>query len=226
MVCCIVSLLLMASVGRIRRLFGARPRGQELPFAPVAWRPAPGETAPPAWAVRATEPENAGPRGAPVFGYCAAAITLALLGAPALVLAGVLQNTGSAGGWLVRTGCYAAVAAAAVVLGRSTGPWRAPRGPGTFLVILGAIVFELGVLDMHVFRIVAVDRADLVAMTVFHNIGPALAIIGGMLLGYRSARYASAGRSSTSWRSSRSTSTNARPSSSAVTVSCTPPLTR
>ena len=70
------------------------------------------------------------------------------------------------------------------------------------------------------FRVIAIDSSNILQMFVFHNTGPVVAIIGGAVLGYGSL-----GRSNTAWRSSRSTDTSAQPSSSAVTVASTPPLT-
>lgn len=219
MTCCILGLLLMAAVGRIRRLFGGRPKDAAL-FAPVARRPAPGEELPVAEAVT-TEPAPPVRGRTEVFVYCALAIAVFGVGAPALVAAGVLHNTGSAVPWVLRSVLYGAAAAAALALSRSTAIWRAPQGVGTLLVILGAVIFELSVLDMHVFRLFSIDNANVLGMLVFHNIGPAVAMVGGAVLGYGSL-----GRSRTSWRSSRSTVTSARPSSPAVTVSSTAPLTR
>lgn len=216
MTCCIVGVLLTMAFGRIRRIFGGRPVPAAALFAPVAWRPAPGQSAPEV----AAEPIAEVPRGTAVFGYCALAIALCLVAGPVLVLGGVLPNTGSPLSWVLRSALYGVAAAAAFALGRSTSIWQAPRGAGTLLVVLGAIVFELSLLDMHVFGLFAVPTSDVAAMMVFHNVGPAIAMAGGLVLGYGSL-----GRSMTSWRSSRSTLTRARPSSSAVTVSSTPPLT-
>jgi hypothetical protein len=218
MTCCILGLVLMAAIGRVRRIFGARPFPTSDLFAPVARRPAPGETLPPA-PVIVLESGSAPARSA-VLGYCAIGIALVLVGAPALVATGLLINTGSAGQWLLRTVCYSAAVAAALALRSSTAIWRVPRGAGPALVIAGTIIFELGVLDMHVLRVVAVDSSNILQMFAFHNIGPVVAMIGGAVLGYGSL-----GRTTTSWRSSRSTDTSARPSSSAVTVLSTPPLT-
>lgn len=208
----------MAAVGRVRRLFGARSVPTSDLFAPVARRPAPGETLPPAPAI-GPDPGRVPARSA-VLGYCAIGIALVLLGAPALIATGLLTNTGLAGQWLLRTVCYAAAVGAALGLRNSMAIWRAPRGAGPALVIAGTIIFELGVLDMHVFRVIAIDSSNILQMFVFHNIGPVVAIIGGAVLGYGSL-----GRSNTSWRSSRSIDTSAQPSSSAVTVASTPPLT-
>lgn len=218
MTCCILGLVLMAAIGRVRRLFGARPVSTPDLFAPVARRPAPGETLPPAPVIG---PESDGvPARSAVLGYCAVGIALVLVGAPGLITTGLLTNTGSAGQWLLRTVCYAAAVAAALALRRSTAIWRAPRGVGPALVIAGTIIFELGVLDMHVFRVIAIDSSNILQMFVFHNIGPVMAIAGGAVLGYGSL-----GRSNTAWRSSRSTDTSAQPSSSAVTVLPAPPST-
>lgn len=217
----------MAAIGRVRRIFGTRTvRASDL-FAPVARRPAPGQTLLPASRqtlppvlVIDSAPATGGPPQSAVLGYCAFGIALVLVGAPVLIGTGLLNNTGSAGQWLLRMVCYSAALAAALVLRRSTAIWRAPRGAGPALVIAGTIIFELGVLDMHVFRVIAVDSSNILQMFVFHNIGPVVAIIGGAVLGYGSL-----GRSNSSRRSSRSTDTSAQPSSSAVTVLSTPPLT-
>ncbi|HOB49022.1 MAG TPA: hypothetical protein PKK01_06870 [Mycobacterium sp.] len=220
MTCCILGLMLMAAIGRVRRMFGRQVPAADL-FAPVARRPAPGEV----WPVVPIEvlppvPIGGAPRRSAVLGYCALGIVVVLVGAPALVATGLLTNTGSAGQWLLRSACYVAAVVTALVLRRSTALWRAPSGVGPALVILGTIIFELGVLDMHIFRVIAVDNSNMLQMFAFHNVGPALAIIGGVVLGYGSL-----GRTSSSWRPSRSILTSAQPSSSAVTMVSTPPLT-
>lgn len=225
MTCCIVGILLTMAFARLRRATGfarlgrngARPAPAPVLFAPVARRPAPGQELP-----AAPDPQPAAPAAgrSPVLDYCAIAITAVLLGVPVLAGTGVLHGTGSAGQWAARSAVYAAAAVAAVALRTSAPIWRAPRGVGTLLIVAGAVVFELGVLDMHVFRVVAVDPGNPLALFAFHNVGPALAIAGGAVLGYGSL-----GRSITSWRPSRSTVSSATPSSSAVTVSSAPPLT-
>jgi hypothetical protein len=35
---------------------------------------------------------------------------------------------------------------------------RNPRGAGWLLVVVGAVIFELGVFDMHVFRLFEIDH--------------------------------------------------------------------
>ena len=94
------------------------------------------------------------------------------------------------------------------------------NGAGTLLVIIGAVIFELGVIDMHVFRLFEIDHENIVGDMVFHSAGPVVATLGGLVL-----IYGAAGRSITSRRSSRSTLSTAQPSSSAVRVSSTPPVT-
>lgn len=216
MTCCIVGLLILAMVGRIRRAVGLRAAEPEL-FAPVARRAAPGQTVPePVYA-----DGRAGPASAAVFRYCALGIALCLVAAPALAWLGVLDNTGSMATWLVRGACYGALVGLAVFLSRSTRLLRGIRGAGWFLVVLGAVIFESGVADMHLFRVIEVDHGNMLGDMVFHNVGPVMAAIGALVL-----IYGAAGRRSTSSRSSRSIVTNAPPSSSAVTVSSTPPVTR
>jgi hypothetical protein len=219
MTCCIVGLLILSVVNRIRRATGGRVDEPAL-FAPVARRPAPGATAPPAVArAAAVAPQ---PRAdSPVLHYCALAIFACLAGYPLLAYAGTVDNTGTTLAWALRSGLYLAAGLAAVRLSRSGPVWRAPRGVGTVLIVAGAVVFELGMLDMHVFRLFTVDSSNILALMAFHNAGPALAMIGGAAL-----LYGAAGRRNTSSRSSRSTVTIAQPSSSAVTVSSTPPVTR
>lgn len=212
MTCCIVGLLILSVVGRIRRAVG----GAETPilFAPVARRPAPGQTLPPpVW-----EPES-GPAVAAVFRYAAIGVALCLPAIPVLVWAGLMENTGSTAMWLVRAACYLGLIVVAVMLSRAVPFWRNARGVGWLLIVLGAVIFETGVLDMHVFGLIEVDHDNLLGDVIFHNVGPVLAVAGGLVL-----LYGAAGRSRTSRRSSRSTVTSARPSSSAVTVSSTPPV--
>ena len=215
MICCLVGLLILTVVGRLRRVVGLGRDPAPLVFAPVACRPAAGE-APRELIDRPGV--DAGPPPVSVLRYAALAVAACLVGIPLLVICGVVENTGSATAWLLRSVCYLAVIVAAVMLSRSMSIWRASRGAGAMLIVAGAVVFETGVLDMHVFRIIEIE--NLTGDMVFHNVGPALAVIGGLVL-----LYGAAGRRTTSRRSSRSTVTSARPSSSAVTVSSTPPLT-
>jgi uncharacterized membrane protein len=219
MTCCIVGLLILSVIGRLRRAVGA-PVDEPVLFAPVARRAAPGQTVPaPVYAAADPGP---GPRNrsSPVLRYCALAIAVCLVGYPLLAYSGVVIDTGSTTGWLMRSALYSVALAAAVMLSRSDVIWRAPSGAGTLLIVAGAVIFELGMIDMHVFRLFAVDSGNVLALMVFHNAGPAVAIIGGLVL-----LYGAAGRRRTSSRSSRSTVTSARPSSSAVTVSSSPPVT-
>lgn len=216
MTCCIVGLLILSLVSRVRRVLGRRVDEPVL-FAPVARRAAPGETLPePVDVARPTGVSHT----SPVLGYVAAGIALCLVGYPLLANAGVLTNTGSTLPWLMRSGLYLAVLFTALRLRGSMPIWRAPKGVGTLLVVVGAVIFELGMLDVHVFRLFAVDSSDVMAFMVFHNAGPVLAMLGGAVL-----FYGAAGRTSTSSRSPRSTVTSALPSSSALTVSSTPPAT-
>lgn len=213
MTCCIVGLLVLAVVSRIRRAFGVAET--PLLFAPVAARPAPGQSLPqPAPVAAASRPA-----GAAIFRYAAAGVALCLTATPLLVWLGVLENTGSTVMWLLRAVCYLVLIGLAVVLSRSVG-LRGFRGAGWLLVVLGAVTFESGVADMHLFRLIEVDHGNLLGDMVFHNIGPLIAVIGAAVL-----LYGAAGRRRTSSRSSRSTVTSARPSSSAVTASSTPPVT-
>lgn len=221
MTCCIVGLLILSVVGRIRRLTGGASGRIEAPlFAPVARRPAPGQILMPPVNPPADEPPVPGRPSAPVLRYCALAIAVCLLGYPLLAVSGAVNHTGSPLMWSIRSGLYLTALVAAVALSRHTEIWRAPTGAGTLLVVGGTVVFELGMLDMHIFRLFAVDRSNILAIMALHNIGPVLAMAGGLVL-----LYAPTGRSRTSRRPSRSTVTSARPSSSAVTVSSTPPAT-
>jgi len=215
MTCCIVGLLILSVVGRLRRAVGGPVEAPVL-FAPVARRAAPGQTVPePVYA-----DADAMPATAAVFRYCALGVALCLAAAPLLVWTGVLENTASTAMWLLRGGCYVALIGVAIILSRSVPILRGLRGTGWLLVVLGAVIFESGVADMHVFRLIEVDHGNLVGDMVFHNVGPVIAMIGGLVL-----LYGAAGRRSTSSRSSRSTVTSAQPSSSAVTVSSSPPVT-
>jgi len=219
MTCCIVALLILGAFGRVRALF-RRLIGRADPapavFAPVAWRPAPGQ---PERAAAVRAPARPRANGtSPVPRYCALGIAVCLAGAPMLVWSGAVAHTGSGAVWLLRCVCYLAVIGVAIRLSRSPGLWPAPRGAGSLLIVLGAVIFELSMLDMHIFRLYAIDSSDFIGLMVFHNIGPALAIAGAVALAYGSA-----GRSTTSVRSSRSTATNERPAESAVTVSSTAP---
>ena len=218
MTCCIVGLAILMMLRRVRRVFGGRDEEAPVLFAPVARRPAPGQAPVPVMAagpVPVFRPASANVLRASAFG-----IAVCLIGTPVLVWFGAVENTGSATGWLLRGACYLAVIAAALALSRAATIWRAPGGAGTLLIIVGAVIFELGVLDMHVFRVIDIDWRDTLAYMAFHNIGPVLAMAGGLLL-----LYGSRGRTASSSRSSRSTVTIAQPLSSAVTVSSTPPIT-
>lgn len=229
MTCCIVGLLIMMAAGRIRQAISGAPsphgdRDAEVLFAPVARRPGPGaDRLAPAAAVPAHTDRDSRPAPASVFQYCAVGIALSLIVAPVLVWIGVAVNTAGVHTWLLRSGLYLAVIAAAVAFGRTAGVLRVPRGAASLLIVVGVMVFELGLADMHIFGLF--DIEGLTGDMVFHNVGPALAMAGGLVL-----LYGAAGRSRTSRRSSRSTVTSARPSSSAVTISSssrvtTPPLT-
>ena len=219
MTCCIVGLLILSVVGRLRRAVG-RPVAEPVLFAPVARRPAPGQTLSQPPTLDAATATAAGRRSSPVLRYCALGIGVCLVGYPLLARAGVVTDTGSTTAWLMRSGLYLAVLVAAVVLSRAVAIWKAPSGVGTLLIVAGAVIFELGMIDMHAFRLIAVDGTDMLALMAFHNAGPVLAMLGGAVL-----LYGAAGRTSTSRRSSRSTVTSARPSSSAMTVSSTQPVT-
>ena len=218
MTCCIVGLLILSIVNRIRRAIGVRVDEPAL-FAPVARRPGPGESAP----LPVARPAAVTPRpraDSAVLRYSALAIGACLVGYPLLAYRGTVENTGSVVAWALRSSLYAAAVVAALMLSRSGPVWRAPRGAGTLLIVAGAVVFELGMLDMHVFRLFTVDSSNVLALMAFHNAGPALSMLGGAVL-----LYGATGRRNTSSRSSRSTVTSAQPSSSAVTVPSTPPVT-
>lgn len=180
-----MGLLIFSVVSRIRRAVGGKADEPVL-FAPVASRPAPGQALPPA-AVRAAPHEPSRP-DSPVLVYCALAIAVCMVGYPLLAFIGTVENTGTIVGWALRSILYLAAIAAAVLLNRSGPVWRAPRGVGTLLIVTGAVVFELGMLDMHVFRLFAVDRSNILALMAFHNAGPALAMAGGAVLLYGTAR--------------------------------------
>ena len=215
--CCIVGLGILMVVGRLRRLLGLGRSGETtVLFAPVARRPAPGQ--PPLCEPSPVIESRSEPVS--VLRYCALAVAVCLIGVPVLALSGVVQNTGSATAWSVRSACYLAVIVVALALSRSIPLWRAPRGVGTLLIVLGAVIFELGVLDMHAFGLFDFAGPNMMGDMVFHNLGPVIAMAGGLAL-----LYGSSGRNATSWRSPRSTDTVARPEPSAVTVSSTPPIT-
>ncbi|MGB2812984.1 MAG: hypothetical protein WBC17_14820 [Mycobacterium sp.] len=219
MTCCIVGLLIFAVVGRIRRVFGGGADDTSMLFAPVAQRPAPGQSMT-AYVFGVVDVGVDRPQTSVVLRYCSIGIALCLIGAPALVWSGFLVNTGSPASWLLRGGCYLVLAVVAFRLSRSVTIVRARSGAGTLLVIVGAVIFESGVIDMHVFRLFEIDHENIVRDMVFHSAGPVVAMLGGLVL-----LYGAAGRSITSRRSSRSTLSTAQPSSSAVRVSSTPPVT-
>ena len=219
MTCCIVGLLILSVVGRLRRAVGG-PVDEPVLFAPVARRAAPGQTLPEPLTVSADPGPALRGKSSPVLRYCALGITVCLVGYPLLAHTGVVTNTGSTFAWLMRSGLYLVALVAAVMLSRSNAIWRASSGAGTLLIVVGAVIVELGTIDMHVFRLFTVDSANMLALMVFHNAGPALAMIGGVVL-LRGA----AGRRSASSGSSRSTVTSAWPASSAVKVSSIPPVT-
>ena len=180
MICCIVGLLILGTFGRVRAAL-RRLTGRAAPapavFAPVAWRPAPGQQP-----ATPTAPTRSTPEPSPVLRYCALGIAICLAGAPLLVLSGAVRHTGSAWVWVLRDGCYLAAILLAIRLSRSAGMWRAPRGAGSLLIVLGAVIFELSMLDMHIFRLFTIDSANVWGLMVFHNVGPALAIAGAMAL--------------------------------------------
>lgn len=218
MTCCIVGLLIFAVVGRVRRAFGGGVGDATALFAPVAQWPAPGQTV--AASVVAGADADRPPKTAAVFRYCALAIAICLTATPMLVWSGVMENTGSPAMWLLRSSCYVALIVVMIKLSRSATILRAHRGAGTLLVVVGAVIFELGVIDMHVFRLFVIHHGNSLGDLVFHNAGPVLAVSGGLVL-----LYGAAGRIRTSRRSSRSTATSAQLSSPAATVSSTAPVT-
>ena len=220
MTCCIVGLLIFAVVGRIRRVFGSGADDASMLFAPVARRLAPGQSMTVSASASAQTGVDRRPVTTAVFRYCSIGIALCLITAPALVWSGIIANTGSPARWLLRCGCYLVLAFIAVRLSRSATIVRAPSGAGTLLVIVGAVIFESGVIDMHVFRLFEIDHENIVGDMVFHSAGPVVAMLGGLVL-----LYGAAGRSRISRRSSRSTVSSAQPSSSAVRVLSTPPVT-
>lgn len=175
MTCCIVGLMILSLVGRVRRVAG-KADAPAL-FAPVAQRPAPGQVL----AAPVVEAERTRSTAA-VFRYAALALALCAAAMPVLVWAGLLENTGSAAMWLVRGVCYLALIGTAIVLSRALPGFRNARGPGWLMVVAGAVIFEAGVMDMHVFRLIEVDHGNLLGDIVFHNIGPALAGAGGLVL--------------------------------------------
>ena len=219
MTCCIVGLLILAVVGRIRRVFGGGADDTSMLLAPVAQRPAPGQSMT-AYVFGVVDVGVDRPQTSVVLRYCSIGIALCLIGAPALVWSGFLVNTGSPASWLLRGGCYLVLAVVAFRLSRSVTIVRARSGACTLLVIVGAVIFESCVIDMHVFRLFEIDHENIVRDMVFHSAGPVVAMLGGLVL-----LYGAAGRSITSRRSSISTLSTAQPSSSAVRVSSTPPVT-
>jgi hypothetical protein len=196
MICCIVGLLILTTVGRLRRLLGLGAGETPALFAPVAQRPAPGQVL--AAAAVVAEPATQRPRrDATVLGYGAAGVAFCGVAAPLLVLSGAAENTGSAGDWMLRNLCYLAVIVVAVVLSRSVGLWRVSRGPGPLMIVVGAVIFELGLMDMHVFGVLEMDHGNVMADMVFHGIGPILVLTGGLAL-LNGSPYGSTGRSTTS----------------------------
>lgn len=119
--------------------------------------------------------------------------------------------------WVLRTGCYLGLLLAAVCLSRPRQRLDARKRAGWALIAVGAAIFELGVLDMHLFGVIQIAHGNPLWDIVFHNVGPALALAGTFLL-----LRAGAGRGVTSSRSSRSTPMSARPSASAFAVPLTP----
>ncbi len=218
MTCCIVGLLILAVVGRVRRAFGGGASDATMLFAPVAQWPTPGQ----AVAASAVAGADRPPKTVAVFRYCALGIALCLIATPMLVWSGAMANTGSPAIWLMRSSCYVALIVVMIKLSRLATILRSHRGAGTLLVVVGAVIFELGVIDMHVFRLFEIPHhhGNSMGNLVFHNVGPVLAVIGSLML-----LYGAAGRSRTSRRSSSSTVISAQPSSSAVTVSSTAPVT-
>lgn len=219
MTCCIVGLLILGAFGRVRAVL-QRLTGRADPapavFAPVAQRPAPGQLL----AAPTPAPVVAGAATSPVPRYSALGIAICLLGAPLLVWTGAVTHTGSGGAWLLRCVCYLTAIVVALRLSRTAGLWRAPQGAGSMLIVAGAVIFELSMLDMHIFRLFTIDSSHVWGLMAFHNIGPVLAIIGAGVLAYGST-----GRSMTSVRPSMSTVSNAPPAGSAVTVSSPAPVT-
>jgi hypothetical protein len=153
-----------------------------------------------------------------VLHYFAAGTALYLVAVMVLLWTRAAQSVGGTFAWVARTGCYLGLLLTAVGLSRSGQRLDAWRGVGWALIAVGAAIFELGLLDMHLFGVIQIAHGNPLWDIVFHNFGPMLALAGAFFL-----LRAGAGRSATSSRSSRSTSTSARPSASSVAVPPTPP---
>ncbi len=123
------------------------------------------------------------PQTSVVLRYCSIGIALCLIGAPALVWSGFLVNTGSPASWLLRGGCYLVLAVVAFRLSRSVTIVRARRAQARWWIV-GAVIFESGVIDMHVFRLFEIDHENIVRDMVFHSAGPVVAMLGGLVLLY------------------------------------------
>ncbi len=219
MTCCIVGTLILLAVRGVRRRPGVGPGNAAALFAPVAYRPGAGVAAvvPGRCATAAVEPSARGARRrAGLFGYCALGVAVSLAAVPLLIWVGVARNAGTPAVWLARNAFYVALAIAVLGLSRQVTRFSTPRGVGWLLMAVGMVTFELGVLDMHVFRVFRFADEYVPWDGLFHDAGPLLAAAGALLV---------VGQRVTSRRPSRSTSTSAQPSTSAMTVSSTPPVT-
>ena len=114
MTCCIVGLLILSLVRRVRRVVGVRAEEPAL-FAPVARRAAPGQTLPEVLSAGAGSEWESYEKSSPVLRYCALGIAVCLVGHPLLAHTGAVTNTGSALAWLMRSGLYLAALFAAVM---------------------------------------------------------------------------------------------------------------
>ena len=218
MTCCVVGLLIFAGVRWARRLLGSERNDMHAHCAPMATRPVPGGISEASLRpVLAKSPAVGHKASIGLFLYFGAGIGVYLVAVMVLLWTGAAQSVGAPLAWILRTGCYLGLLLAAVCLSRPRQRLDARKRAGWALIAVGAAIFELGVLDMHLFRVIQIAHGNPLWDIVFHNVGPALALAGTFLL-----LRAGAGRGVTSSRSSRSTPMSARPSASAFAVPLTP----
>lgn len=172
MVCCLTFGALLAVFRRTWLLLTGRRPERVARFAPVAYRPAPGEPMP------AMCPQEALPAAIPLMRWAAAGVVLYLVAVGVLLWLEVAGSEASAAVWVLRTALYLAVLLLALRLARSSIP-RERLAPWA-LITVGLVCFELGILDMHLFALLEIGSplGDLA----FHGLPVAAALAGAILL--------------------------------------------
>ena len=175
MTCCVVGLLIFAGVRWARRLLGSERNDMHAHCAPMATRPVPGGISEASLRpVLAKSPAVGHKASIGLFLYFAAGIGVYLVAVMVLLWTGAAQSVGAPLAWVLRTGCYLGLLLAAVCLSRPRQRLDARKRAGWALIAVGAAIFELGVLDMHLFGVIQIAHGNPLWDIAFHNVGAGL----------------------------------------------------